>query len=226
MILTTWRTYFDILQDKYGSPYFTDTEKELLFQRAIMDFVDSHFSPSKKGTITVEANQRIMENLSTIVFRLPAIKMDSAGLITVAQLNTALGTIVTGGSAMRTLGLGWEQSAGYTVPIKLTRHNDWYEFKQNYFKDAKRGSAPRYYMSGSNFYVEPINTAVNIRVTIVKYPATVAFAGPVECDLPDFTHNSIIASALEMAGVSSRDEALTQLLALHQGKFDSARYEV
>jgi len=124
MVVATWKTYFDILQDKYGSPYFTDSEKELLFNRAIMDFVDSHFTPNKKGAISIEVNQRIMENMATLVYRLPAIKMDSTGLITNTQLNTALNTLIAG-SVMRTMTFGWEQSPSYTVPLKLTRHNDW-----------------------------------------------------------------------------------------------------
>lgn len=219
MLLATWKTYFDILQDKYGSPYFTDSEKELLFNRAIMDFVESHFTPNKAGTINVEISQRVMENLAPLVYRLPAVTMNSSGLITTTQLNTALNTIIAG-TIMRTLGFGWEQTAGYTVPVKLTRHNDWYEFKRNFFKDPKRGGVPRYYMSGNSFYMEPINTSVNIKATVIKYPVTVSISGPIECDLPDFTHNTIIAGALELAGVSSRDEALTQLLELHQKKAD------
>lgn len=226
MLLSEWHTYFDIVQDKYGSPYFTTVEKEILFNRAILDFVNSHFVPDKKGMTAIGRDQRVSENLQTLTYRVPAIKMDSTGLITNSQIETALQTIVATGIFMRLLALGWEQSDDYSPPIKFTRHNDWYQFKQNVFKDPKQYGGPRYYNDGANYYIQPINTVVNIRPTVVKYPAIVSTTGPIECDLPDFTHNTILADALQLAGISSRDEALAQLLALQQGKFDTARYEV
>lgn len=226
MLLSEWHIYFDILQDKYGSQYFTVSEKETLFNRAILDFVNSHFTPNKKGVTEAERNQRISENLQPLTYRVPAINMDPTGLITNSQIETSLQTIVASGQFMRLLALGWEQSDSYSPPIKFTRHNDWYQFKRNYFKDPKRAGVPKYYTDGLNYFIQPINTIVSIRPTVIKYPAIVSSVGPVECDLPDFTHNIVLASALSLAGVSSRDEALSQLLALQQGKFDSARYEV
>jgi len=225
MLIADWITYFDVLQDRFGSPYFTDSEKMSLFNRAIVDFVNSHFPTGKKYVEDVEQNQRVVEDLNPLIFRVPAVRMDSAGIITANQVLLSLQALVPTAQVMRLLNVGWEQSNSYTVPVKFTRHNDWYQFKMNFFKDPKRGGGPRFYLSGLNYYLEPVNISTNIRFTVLKYPVVVNSTG-VECDLPDFTHNELIARALELAGISSRDESLTQLLALQQKSFDSSRYEV
>jgi hypothetical protein len=64
-----------------------------------------------------------------------------------------------------------------------------------------------------------VSISARIYFTVLKYPITVNLdydtpANNVNSDLPDFTHDKIVALALEYAGISSRDEALAQLVQL------------
>ena len=58
--------------------------------------------------------------------------------------------------------------------------------------------------------------ALNYLISVVKYPRDVVQddavpANNIDCELPAFTHDDILAIALADAGVSSRDASLLQL---------------
>ena len=73
------------------------------------------------------------------------------------------------------------------------------------------------YETATGYQFGPINTGARLYFNVLKYPKVVILddvtpANNVDSDLPDFTHDQIVALALELAGVSSRDENLEQLL--------------
>lgn len=206
---------FDILQDKYGSPYYTNAEKSLFLNRAQIEFVNAFLPPSGEG-LNIELSEDAAQQIDTLIYDLPYLNMNSSGIITKAAVAAALSTASGGGLLWRRLNIGWVLG-NKTVPVKYVRHNDWYEFKSNYFKNPSTDN-PKFYETATNYQFAPIYPNAKLYLTVLKYPKVVDIDTAVDSDLPDFTHNKIVALALEFAGIGSRDQNLAQLLSLKTGK--------
>lgn len=216
MTIATMAQLFDLLQDKYGSPYYTNPEKSLFLNRAQVEFVKSYLPDGEKDGNNIELSEDALSDLEPLIYALPAMRMSTLGIISKSTVQTALTAAIAGGIMWRRLNTGWTLG-GDTRPVKWTRHNDYYEFKANAFKNPSIKN-PRFYVTASNYTFDPISTSANIYFTVLKYPVTVDIDGVISSDLPDHTHNKIVALALEFAGIGSRDENLAQLLQLKSDK--------
>lgn len=209
MTIAQWATYFDIIQDKYGSPYFTDAEKSLLFNRATVQYVQQFFDVRQPAELNIEFDRDSIASLSTLIYELPSITMSSTGIITKAQIQTALTGVLGGALLWREIEI--KATLGTSVnPVNYTRHNDWAQFLNNAFKTPTNDN-PKCYETALDFRFLPVNQTTQIVFTVVKYPITVDITGAVSSDMPDYTHDKILAIALELAGIASRDEALIAL---------------
>lgn len=211
MNIATMSSWFDILQDKYGSAYYTDSEKSLFLNRAQIEFVNE-FLPKgpKENQINIELSQDTISQISPLIYELPSMAMNSSGIITKAAIATALDNLSSGALVWRPLSIGWEYS-GTKKPVTYMRHNDRWKFEDNFFKKPSLKS-PKVRETSTTYVFGPISTTPRIYFTILKYPQEVDITTDVDSDLPDFTHNKIVAMALEFAGVGSRDILLSQLL--------------
>lgn len=214
MDIITMASYFDIIQDKYGSTYYTDAEKDLFLQRAHIEFVKELLPVRNEDTQNIELSQDTISQIATLIYELPYFNMDSTGTVPKSSIETALNTAISGGVLWRPLSIGIILG-GKSVPAKYIRHNDRWEFANNYFKKPSIDS-PKVRETASAYLFEPITTSAKIYFTVLKYPAVVSISGNISSDLPDHTHDKIVAMALELTGVASRDAALAQLLQLKQ----------
>lgn len=190
MTVTEMHTYFDVLSDKYGSPYFTDAEKDLLINRAQLKFVDEVVKAA-------ETDDNVLNKIHTIIFKGTALQMDSNGDITYASINSATGTTI-----YKTLSV-YETGVGY---VSQASHNLSGPTKENSFKNTRR----RFVQLNNKFNFFPVSTTASLIFTVVGYPTTVVKPGT-SSNLPDLCHNEIIAIAIDLAGIAIRDEALAQL---------------
>lgn len=214
MTIAQWATYFDVLQDKYGSPYFTDTEKSLLFNRALIQYVAQFLPPTEPGPLNVERDRDSIAAIAPLVYELPAMTMSSSGIITKSAIQTALTALVADGLLWRELAL--KATLGTEInPPNYTRHNDWAQFLNNSFKTPGDGN-PKFYETALDYRFLPVNQLTQMVFTVLKYPKVVLVdsvtpANNIDSDMPDFTHDKIIAIALELAGIASRDQSLIEL---------------
>lgn len=211
MTIAQWKTYFDLLQNKYGTEVFSDSDKSLLFNRAIIDYVSSML-PGEGNNVELDADTKA--KIAPLIYPISYKNMTSSGVIAKSTIAAALDSVLSGALVWRVLSIGWKIGDN-EFPVKFTRDNDWYEFQRNYFKKGYNDS-PRYKEDYLNYVFKPINTSAKIYFTVLKYPVEVSIASAINSDLPDFTHNEIIAIALEMAGIASRDVALAELLKAQQ----------
>jgi len=222
MDAATMGLWFDLLQDKYGSPYFTDAEKSIFLQRAQIEFVDELFrGDNETNGPNIELSQDTISKIAPLIYELPYKNMSSVGVITKATLGTELdtqasGSVLTASNILwRPLSIGLELGS---VKTKVTylRHNDRWEFEKNYFKRPTL-KAPKVRETALSYIFAPVNTTAKIHFTVLKYPEPVNIpATTVNSDLPDHTHNRIVAIALEFAGIGSRDNNLVQLVQAQQ----------
>lgn len=201
MTISQMRIFFDNLQDKFGSPYFDDSEFENFINRGQL-YEIGDLLPEDGSSVNVELNENTVMRIAPILFTVsglhPAIV---TGSISKASIEAAVGDPV-----MRVLAVGWNEE----LPVKFTRRNNWYAYKANAFK-APSVDSPRRYEGATDWIVQPADPAANITFMGLRYPVEVSLSAPTDCELPDIFHNDIVARALSLAGVGSRDQMLLEL---------------
>jgi len=202
MTITEFHTYFDILCDKYGNPYFTTAEKDLLFNRATLIVLEEIINSGLQ-------TQQLEEVLYPLILRGYS-TMNASGVIPFstieAQLTAAYGQNVV---IYRILSVSQANSLGTIIPVRYRSYN-----KLNYSNTFKTPSAtvPVFsYIGSSNLQFLPVNQALTNYITIIKKPLTVSTGGPVNSDMPEALHNAIVHKAVDLAGIGSRDQELVNL---------------
>jgi hypothetical protein len=216
MNITTMGQWFDLLQDKYGSAYFTDAEKSLFLNRAQIEFVSDLLPTDPTKVINAELSQDTISQIAPLIVELSYLSPNSSGVITKANIQAALTSADSGAIMWRPLAIGWTYG-GIEVPASYIRHNDRWEFQKNFFKRPTVNN-PKVRETATSYIFSPATTNARIYFTLLKYPREVSISAPTDSILPDFTHNKIVAIALEFAGIGSRDSNMTELLKLQQQK--------
>lgn len=208
--------WFDILQDKYQSPYFTNTEKDTFLNRAQIEYINS-LLPDKEGQESnLEENSHLLENLSPLIFQLStSLNMDASGFVLDSAIQTLLDTESSSTELFMKILNVYIEISGVEYPVKYVRHNDFYKFQTNDFKRAST-SLPQYRRLSGKFAFSPIDISNNIYFTLLKYPREVSLSSTINSELPESTHNNIISIGIDLAGIASRDEALASLNQLHK----------
>lgn len=211
MTITEWANYFDLLQDKSGSPYFVPDEMTAFFNAAITEFVKNKLPDEDKG-INLELSQDTLNDLEPLIFTTtPFLISGGSQYLLKSALQTQL-VSSTAAPVWRVLSIGWTMGQN-KKPVKFVRHNDWWEFQQNFFKKPSYDN-PKFKIEATRYVFDPAPGAAKLEITVLVYPTVVDVTGAIDCNLPEHTHYKIVAIALELAGISSRDEALAQLLQL------------
>lgn len=205
--------WFDQIQDKVDSIYYNEFEKDLFVNRAIQIFINSiinKFHEDREGNLvissTLEKSLNVSEVLKPLMLLDLPVVTDVAGVIGDSSIITAIET-ETGDEAAFLHVLSVVDSVG--VPVKFVRENDYHKLQQNDFKVAT-DAFPQYRIGFGGVFITP--TGVNsFTISVIKEPNKVNYETLTSTDLPETTHDYIMASALELAGLASRDEALLQM---------------
>ena len=133
----------------------------------------------------------------------------------------------TGSKVLAILGIDmWESPAGVNLnPRRPLRYMENYMQRKSYlnvFRTPKAHS-PIYYIRNNAVQTAPFSDTHGGKFffTVIKEPRAVLMANDiddrVDCELPDFTHDEIMAIALDDAGVATRDQTLIQLNQANKG---------
>jgi len=226
MTIERMLSWFDIIQDKSNSPYFTDLEKVEFINRAQTKFINEivfgQFIPSmSKGERQANAINSFesvvqgSEALEPLFLSDLAITSSAGGEITRTQINSAINSETSGGEGyLYLLNIARDFGAGVVRNVRFVRHNDYFRFKENDFKKPTTNS-PVYRIERQTIKIDPAG-AFNYLISVIKEPLDCVYdsvtpANNIDCELPEFTHDEILSIALSDAGVASRDEALIAL---------------
>lgn len=199
--------YFAVLQDKYSSPNLLDDEVLEFVNNSINEYINRLLPDARGGNLNLETDKLVSATLRPLMFILPTITT-TAGVLTNATIDAAL-VVASGNSSAthyRILSIA-AGSVGY--PVEYTRHNDYFTFKKNYFKQATI-TEPRYRQVEGGYPIEPVDNTIPLVVTVLKKPYILSLSPVVDPELEDSTMYTIIAIALGLAGVSTRDEEIIQ----------------
>ncbi len=198
--------YCTILQDKYGSPNVVDSEWLDYLNHAINEYIHRCLPDNQGGVVNYENDKNIEANLRPLIYLLPTMTT-TAGVLADATIDAALVT-ASGDSAathMRIMSIA-AGSVGY--PVKFVRHNNFWRFNRNYFKAAS-ATAPQYTDTSTGYPVSPVNNSIPLVVTVLKRPSVLDLVGQ-DPELENDVMYVIIAIALQLSGVTTRDQELIQ----------------
>ena len=218
MNINEMRSWFDVIQDKFNSPYFTDLEFEEFINQGQQNFVNEvfygQFAPStaqsERGGQVMNPTESTLQGLESIrPLIIPDLSLNSSagGVITDAEINAAVSASTGQASQqyMHILSIILNDSGTNRI-VRFVRHNDYVKFNDNSFKRAT-ARAPLYRLSRGGVIIDPIGVK-NYNISVVKKPISVSLETGVGCELPSEYHGLIVAYAIQLASVSSRDEAL------------------
>ena len=218
MTIAEMDNWFDIIQDKSDSAYFTDSEKEVFLNRAQDKFVRDRLyqvsNPSQQNvqqpSLTVSSLEEESAGLSlirTIKYSNLDITSDANGFISNSSLNSLLDSTSGQPNNSYMYVLGLRLTSG-DVLLKYTRLNDFSKLQQNSFKSAT-DSYPQYTLGFNGLQTWPQNTKT-CKIDLVKTPRAMSIGSSISSELPEETHDYIMAIALADAGIAIREPELAR----------------
>ena len=235
---------FDLICDKVGSPYFTDTEKDNFFNTAQLSLVDEILFPSKKqdrkdvDALDFSREDAFQQGIGTLL-RTATVTGIASGVsaITFATINSALGTGST--SLYKVVDFLVQAATGSTTDYVSAKRVRSINAATNVYKGLRtfntavagnRGAiyAVSSYASGTSgttslgqieFYPAAPVTGSSYLVEVVVFPRAIKTTAPiVNPEIDPMFHNELLFRALQLAGISIRETELYQSTNLEQAK--------
>jgi hypothetical protein len=208
MTIAAMTDFFDLLQDKYGSPYFTTAEKERLLIQAEWSIISSYL-PQDGGEVNLERNANTWMVLNPLLFSYSH-AMSGGNTIVKATVESSITTSLGFATKIiRPAALSWTIGS-VTVPVKAVRYNSLAVYLLNVFKTPTT-AYPRYHETATNYTVLPNSTSGTVLLYGLRSPRPMSVSGGFTSELSEVYHNEIVARALEYAGVGTRDQMLAEL---------------
>lgn len=216
MNIKEMHTWFDLVIDKEGSPYYTSNEKDLFLQRSQIDYVNNFFgNPTSKHVAdrTDKDSSRLGDLVESVVVR-----SDVNGKVSDDSINTDLIT-----DYMYILNVASSYNGGCSddyAKCRFVRHNDYYNIKDNEFKKPTE-EYPIHRVFDSYLQIDPKGER-NVQVTVCREPVKLTLDDPdstgeqglgaVDSSLSDKVHNQIVYGALRYAGINIRETEFYQMV--------------
>jgi len=187
---------FKILQDKYASPHLTDGEILKFLNMAQYERLNRLVPDDMGGVSALEQDQNVLMNIRPFIYKVTGLVVSSGFLS-----NSTISAAMSGAELFRVLNINYYQGR----PAKFTRHNNVLKEATNTFKDASQTNQ-KYVVLGNGYQFYPAYSTTDTSMTVVKKPATISASTNPEWD--DYNMNLILMIALQLAGISTRDEEL------------------
>lgn len=193
--------YFAVLQDKFGSPNLISSEVVGFLNHATNEWLNRLVPDSQGGVVNFEEDSNVTAQLKPLIYTV-SLNTTSEGILTQSALDAALTTAVgTASSTFRIMAV-----SSSAAPVRYIKHNNLATNTRNLYKTPT--SSYRLYTqvaAGYQFYPQAVTP---LGVTVIKKPAVLSLTGPVNPELEDYVLYNILTIALQLAGVSTRDEEL------------------
>jgi hypothetical protein len=217
---------FKILQDKYASPHLIDSEIVRMLNMAQYERLNRLLPDDMGGVVNFELDQNVALNIRPLIYYLNGLVTTTTGVILDSEINEKLVTALDDrgieepdATYFRIVNVVQDNLGTIEPPIRKTckyvKQNNIYRLLANSFKSPGIiGQEYLYTLLSDGLQIIPIqdyNTPTLIRfgTTIVKHPRKMNLdPDPVDPEWDDYNMNLIIMIALQLAGISTRDEEL------------------
>lgn len=210
MTIQQMHDFFDLISDKYASPYFSDDEKDVFINKAISSFIeDTWQNIKKKRDKETDPPYGGEDSIYTIESIAPLIIQDYIVVLNGSSVAVRPNDF----SHLLNIALVGEldecnNPVGDTYNYcRFVRHNDFYKHLENTFKKPSN-KYPIYTINELGFKVLPLSPSHGVKMTYIREFTKVSLSGNIDCELPEFTHGKILMLALSLAGLSVREQSL------------------
>lgn len=205
MTITQMHTWFKLLIDKYKSPYFTDSEIDLFINRAMRNYLNEAVFDRRKsdeGTQIVSSAE-LSQNWEQLMY--PLIELDLS--VTSSSSKLLYTGIKTGFPANTDVIAILAVTDASGNEVKFLRGNNLGSIARNYFK--RPSTTYRKFRIGKDaLYLSPTSNGEIFKISALRTPIDVSKSGLVDCELPIVTHEKILAMAVDLAKITTEDEAM------------------
>lgn len=196
-----------VLQDRYGSPDVEEDEAVSFLNMATYEWLNRLVPSNLGGVVNYELDANVLSNIKPLVFEISG-TMSAGGVLTNGVINAAL--VSAGAAADATwyrIGNIGITISGITYPIKFKKHNENLAHERNVFK---KGTATKigYTIRNDGLKFKPIDSSNTLSAIVIKNPRALSLIDGVDPELDDQNMYNIVALALKLAGVATRDEEL------------------
>jgi hypothetical protein len=235
---------FDLICDKVGSPYFTDAEKNNFFNTAQLSIVDEILFPSKKqdrkdvDALDFSREDAFQQGIGTLL-RTATVTGISSGVsvITFATINSALGA---GSMPLYKVVDFLVQSATGSTDYVSAKRVRTIKSASNIYKNLRTFNTATSnsnrnaiytvssYPSGTTgttslgqieFFPATTVASSSFLVEAIVFPRSISVSAPiVNPEIDAMFHNELLFRALQLAGISIRENELYQSSNLEQAK--------
>jgi hypothetical protein len=225
MTATEFESAFDLICDKVGSPYFSQAEKESFINRAQISTIDDMLFPKRRKQERKDADVYGFDNQSSsmqglqplIVYSSVAIATSTTSLI--SSLETASSEEV-----YRVMNVLLPEDTVGGVPQYHARYVPSIKTSSGVYGGLRYGSPTTvktgiYSIEGATIaFLPAITVNDEIGVEFIKVPASFDISENVTCEVDPSWHNEILFRALQLAGISIREDFFYQAMNLEQQK--------
>ncbi len=203
---------FTILQDKYGSSNIIESEIVDLINMATQEYLNRVFPDNEGSRVNFEFDQNVVMNIQPLIWTLSGISMDANGRVLNSVINTALQTATGDGDSeyfrIGSIGL---TTGGTTYPVKYVKQNNRWAYEQNFFKKPEL-TRPKYTPLSIGLQFYPTSVSTPLTINVIKNPKVWTTADVAEeMEFSDYATYSIIAIALKLGAVATRDIDLVEV---------------
>lgn len=196
---------FDLIQDKYESPYFTSEEKDHfinLSQDALflkLDFMPFDYLLQRKEVSRgFESNEVNTQHLKNFIIDDLNITL-SSGLASFEDINSAIQNKTGGDEELfRVISVSIDD-----LDARWVRHNDLNRFERNkYLRGTEK--YPIYTYNNDGLKIRP-SSIQSCKVSVLRKHKDVSLENSIDSEFPESIHHKILYDALVLSGIPVKD---------------------
>lgn len=199
---------FDILQDKYGAPFFPPAWKIDMFNMCQYEFLHDLLPEEGGESLNFDFSSNITKNIQPLIYSV-SVNMDSTGLVTTTALDAAIQAASADATAklFRIMSIGI-LSGIYTYEVKYLKQNNKWAFENNYFKKPSSPKKVKYEITAPGLKFSPVSTTTALKITVIKTPRAIDDSPVVNPEWDDYVCYNLIAKMLKLAGIATGSDEL------------------
>lgn len=197
----------DILQDKYGAPYFPTDWKVKVFNQAQRRYVNTLIPDNQGGEVNMELDSNTLQNLKPLIYTVSV--NTNSGLLSNSNLETVLAAAShAGAKPRRLLAIRATDDNTNFYPVRFARYNNIWAFFDNSFKRPVAPHKMRWSPVATGYQFYPTSDTTNLLVTVLKDPRDVSISPAVAPEWDNHVISYILVEMLKLLGIATRDEEL------------------
>jgi len=206
---------FDILQDKYGAPYFPSEWKVDMFNMSQYEYLHDLLPEEGGEGVNFDYDSNVTATIQPLLW-IVNVTMNSQGLLPTATIDTAIQTASGDATAswFRIASIGFNSGTN-VYPAQYIKENNLRSFQANVFKAPSAPKNVRYNFVGNGIQFYPTAVSNTLSIKVIKNPRNVFVdendsSNNVDPEWSDYVCYNIIAKMLKLAGVATDGQDLIQ----------------